>query len=336
MNGQSPEVLPGVEEQRCAACGADVLFLSTCPSCGTPVAGRSVAPDELPVLRLVGEAGPGAGGGAQRVETPGSIPEELRRAWEYRPRRARRRPGVPSAPAGPSGGLSAARPELRPTAAPAAPWPGGRVLGAAGGVPPGAVPADGRVARTRPRVSRRLLVAVLATVVLVGGAALGLREARSTARPVGPAVESFSVPGARGFVAAFPSPPVVTRIPALFVGKPYTATVYLSVSGGTEFLVGVYPFPLGFPSMSATQFLDIFARQIVGAAVPARLVPRAAGTFDGLPAVTTTSSAAGGASAARGEFVLDGHVGYFFVALGPSSTVGSAFARFAARFALAR
>jgi len=78
------EVSVKASEERCRVCDADVLFLSTCPFCSTPVGETSApTPVAVPVATTPRPAA------AARAVSRGTVPEELTRAWDRSKERAK-------------------------------------------------------------------------------------------------------------------------------------------------------------------------------------------------------------------------------------------------------
>jgi len=285
-------------EQRCRVCDADMLFLSSCVFCGTPVG--EVRPPAL--LVPVGA----------RVASRGAIPDELTRAWALKERTQRSHPGSRR---GRVGGVGPTESVRTPVAAP-----------------------DGWLAATRR--SRRLGDVsrsrwALAIVLALGVAAAAVMASMTTGQlsppsagaPQGHHAEAPQRYDAGGwtFAADFPSAPSVVRLRSSLDGRPYIATFYSAVSPKADMDVGVYPYPIGKPTMSALTFLR---RESTGAGrspVRVRLRPRATTTFQGLPALWLATTSDGGNKASFGVIVLDGHVAYEVVLTGPSSTVNESF-----------
>lgn len=186
---------------------------------------------------------------------------------------------------------------------------------------------------------------VAAVVVVAAGVTTGLIATNSSAplrsstapqggtgpkasTPASPSGKASTVPtyqaGGWPFVASFPSHPAVSRVSTSLMRSKYTATVYSAVTNGSDVTVGVYPFPLGVPKMSANTFLRTFVSQQGVRRVTGALMGSSQ-TFQGLPAVSFAQTSNGGNMADFGTVVLDGHVAYVVLVSGPATTVTSAF-----------
>jgi hypothetical protein len=108
---------------------------------------------------------------------------------------------------------------------------------------------------------------------------------------------------------SFPGKTVKASFLSKLDGVPFTATSYTNFASDGDYNVSVYPFPIGFPTMSATSFLRIFVGSVATAdefGVPDSRPT----TFRGLPALEATLAAPGGSGFTRVFVMLDGHVAY--------------------------
>ncbi len=164
-----------------------------------------------------------------------------------------------------------------------------------------------RLTRFR-RTWKRTTAVVVGTAVLAGAGAFGIIRATSPVPPPKLTVRQFAAPGAP-FAVAFQSAPTKATAPERLAGKPYEATTYTAFADGSTYSASVYPFPLGRPTMSATQFLKVFTSHIgIGDFVA---LPNARPeTFRGLPGLYTVLETPGGGIYLNVLAVLSGHIGY--------------------------
>jgi hypothetical protein len=311
------EIDLGVNDLRCRACDADVLFLSTCPNCGAPTNRDSY---EKPSKRGGGRSGGGvsaavAGGGMRGSASAGSASG------------AGGRTGGSSTAGGSSGGSSAA---------------GGRTGGSstAGAADRNAIPAALLRAWEQPKAFKgpsrlgqvrwRKLGAVSALIIVLGvaGAAVAITRAAhpptaATSSPVTrPAAITPRIFAGEGFpfIAQFPVTPVISSQQAVFAGRSYTETTYTGSSLQSDVVVTVSPFPIGKPMWTAQTFLRRLAgRQVSTKGV--RLRSGATTKVQGLPAVWIASTSEGGNFGTFGVIILDGHVAFEVIVGGPATTV---------------
>jgi hypothetical protein len=264
---------------RCAQCGADVAFLSTCIVCSTPVqAGAGAAADGRgrPRLALVDAAPRGAagadGGARARIEEP-------------------KAPVVPMPPAPQRSTVRQIEDSFQ-----------ARVLVA-------------RKARRKRRITWGLVALVLAGLLLwivlsssSSNPGPGSASTIATSPKVVSSEPSYGVPGA-SFTMSFPGKTVKASFLSKLNGIPFTATSYTNFASDGVYNVTVYPFPIGFPSMSATQFLRLWVGSV--ATTDEFGVPNSQpATYRGLPALEATLAAPGGVGYTRVFVILNGHVAY--------------------------
>jgi hypothetical protein len=171
-----------------------------------------------------------------------------------------------------------------------------------------------------------------AILVVVGGVTAGVVASVMRSSPsTPPPLRSYQAPGAP-FRAAFPAPTVETHATLRLTGIPYTSTAFTAFSGAQMYSATVYPFPIGRPTMSATQFLRIFTRSI---AAPQMLsVPGSTPTtFRGLPALGAVLVARSGNQYTKLLAVLDGHIAYVLMVSG-TSPLPPGYASFVSSFQL--
>lgn len=192
-------------------------------------------------------------------------------------------------------------------------------------------------AGTQVRRLRRPLALLAAAAVVIAGASIAAVELTSHGNPLSSTgtgsggAPKFAAPAryhARGFpfVASFPSKPTVSHQKLHLLRLPYTATTYTAQDGSTSISVGVYPLPVGNPlNYHLHQFVHAFVNTSGTAPAGATVHAGAVSTFQGVKAVSLAGTADGGTSAGFGLIVLDGHVAYEILAIGPSSSVDSTF-----------
>ncbi len=172
------------------------------------------------------------------------------------------------------------------------------------------------------RLSR--VAVTLGIVIAIAALAAGTLVLHRSVNPKDAAPATYAA-GRYSFVAAFPTAPMVTSVRARFDGKPYTETMYAASDGSTYSSVRVFPFPIGSPRTSAFTFLRRFvARNHAG---PRGGSLRAGRTtmVQGLPSLWLADAFDGGNTAFFGVIVLDGHVAYELIEMGPATTVNMDF-----------
>jgi hypothetical protein len=277
------ETNPNRSLQVCAVCDADVLFLTTCPACGTPT-GSTVAP-----ARTTGQTGQVlsyAEAARARSRTP--LPDELTRAWQA--------PAPRTRPATKSDDWTASGSGRKRTL---------------------------RLARPLAAIGALLVVALGISVAVTQ---LADHHSNSLLSPPALTPPQRYVTSGLPFEATFPATPVVSHDQLLLLKLPYTATVYSATSGSSTVSIGVYPLPLG----KAGHFsVRDFVRSFLAASdsTPAGTTLKAEGItkVHGMAEVSLATTTSGGRSAGFGTLVLDGHIAYEILAIGPASTVDSTF-----------
>ncbi|HEV8064469.1 MAG TPA: hypothetical protein VGP46_06540 [Acidimicrobiales bacterium] len=186
--------------------------------------------------------------------------------------------------------------------------------------------------RRRVFGSRALLIT--AVVVLAGAGAyaattgLGHHSTPGVSAPTAP-----QLPGAPGiyhagpwvFTAKFPTNPVSVHAGARLGGKPYTLTTFSAAVGTSDTSVTVFPFPIGKLSTSADAFLRHFVSHDAAAPNGGTLKAGKSTRVQGFPALWIASTFDGGNSAMFGVVVLDGHVAWELMEMGPATTVTTSF-----------
>lgn len=296
------------DAQRCRVCDADVLFLATCPACGTPTRADTplaVVPapskqDDLSDERSAETIRLSFAEAARaRAKAHAPLPQELLRAWQPVPDRSQ-----PAAK--PDEWLSATR--------------RGRVKGQA------------KLSSKR----RNWLIGLAVLAVVAIGTPLGLKEfsANNAQHKLSaPALipEQTYTPGGYPISARFPTVPSVVRVPLSLAGSSYTATIYTSTSGSTAVTIGVYPFPIGkLTTTSPAAFLRGFIKG--GAISTAHLHDGGQTVVEGLPAARLAATIHGGTLADFGVMVLDGHYAVEVLASGPATTVDKTFQQVMSNF----
>jgi hypothetical protein len=328
------EIDLGVNDLRCRACDADVLFLSTCPNCGAPTNRDSY---EKPSKRGGGRSGGGgsaavAGGGTRGSASAGSASGAGGRSGTGRAGRS----GAASVIGASSAvGTSAA---FGPSSA-----AGGRTgcSSTAGAADRNAIPAALLRAWEQPKASKgpsrlgqvrwRKLGAVSALIVVLGVAGATVAITRAAHPPTAATSSPLTRPAAATtprifagegfpFIAQFPVTPVISSQQAVFAGRSYTETTYTGSSLRSDVVVTVRPFPIGKPMGTAQTFLRRLAgRQVSTKGV--RLRSGATTKVQGLPAVWIASTSEGGNFGTFGVIILDGHVAFEVIVGGPATTV---------------
>ncbi|HEV2360993.1 MAG TPA: hypothetical protein VGS21_04780 [Acidimicrobiales bacterium] len=175
--------------------------------------------------------------------------------------------------------------------------------------------------RKRSKGSRKPL-AIVAGVAVVGaalaaGAALEMSgHARTAVQPPKVAAHPFMTAdyafGGVSFAVSMPPNPASRVFPQALAGIPYRAATYTSQLAGVGYSVGVYPYPIGKPIMSADKFLTIMTREMAKTQGLKASAP-AASTLNGLPAVKTTLVNPSHTLFIEVFAVLQGHVGYMLM-----------------------
>ncbi len=173
-----------------------------------------------------------------------------------------------------------------------------------------------------PRLAVCLVIVLAMAAVAAGTIALHRSNHPAQASP-----QTYSV-GRYKFVASFPTAPAVTSIAARFDRLSYTETIYSAYQGSSYSSVEVFPFPIGKPKKTtADAFLRRFVARSRTGPGGARLTPGRATTVQGLPSLWLAAAFNGGNTAFFGVIVLDGHVAYELVEMGPATTVNTDFER---------
>ncbi len=280
---------------RCRVCDADILFLSTCPACGAPA---DTAPTPDGALHRAGPGPVPATGSAQVVRLG-----DATRPRSRTPQAAGRAPAR-AAPA--SSGRPTRPPDEWTAAAPARTGGAKRLTAALG------------------------LVAVLAIGAGLVASGLSSRARQQGATPSLLAPRSFRA-GGFPFTAALPSAPAASHNHLRLAAKGYVATVYSSASDGVTVSIGVYPFPVGSPAgFHLRSFVSAF---LTKSAQHGTLSMARTTRFDGVKAVRLAG--VGGRTGGIGMVVLDGHVAYEVLVLGPSSLAVPLFHEVMAHFRIA-
>jgi hypothetical protein len=182
--------------------------------------------------------------------------------------------------------------------------------------------------------SRSRALAIAAAVALAGSAFVaGTSLLRSHSSPQGSAPTAPVLPDAPGiysagawtFTAKFPATPVSVRAGARLDGKGYTVTTFSASVGASNTSVSVFPFPIGKVSTDAGTFLRHFVKTNDSAPNGGTLKAGKSTTVQGYPALWIASTFDGGNSAMFGVVVLDGHVAWELIEMGPATTVTTSF-----------
>jgi hypothetical protein len=286
----SRETLPTASEQRCPKCDADVLFLSTCPHCGTRIRELGLPLNVLPFGAPPARGTPAAQTN-QRVPRKSGIPDELIRAWD-RPAQAPSRKAVK------------ARDEF--------------ALG------------NGRSSVSHAVRNRGLKVflgaAVAIGAVAAGAMALNGHKSSPPAQAASTPVQFSATVSQLNFQETFPATPTVLHTPARFDGRPYVVTSYSANAGTNDLIVSVLPFPVGKPPKTgAYKFLKGFVAHQNIVPNAGRLHAGRATRVEGLPSAWLAATANGGNWALFGVIILDGHVAWEVLEIGPATSVTSNF-----------
>ncbi len=190
--------------------------------------------------------------------------------------------------------------------------------------------ASGSAAKRTLRRARPLAaIAVVLAIAIAISIAVTQASDHHTASVLSPPVLSSPqryVATGLPFEATFPTKPVVSHDQLRLLNLPYTATVYSATAGSSTVSIGIYPLPLGKPGHFS---VGAFVRNFLGAGgvTPAGTTLSSDGItkVDGMATVFLAATTDGGASAGFGRLVLDGHIAYEILAIGPATTIDSTF-----------
>ncbi len=184
--------------------------------------------------------------------------------------------------------------------------------------------------------ARRLTIALGLVAALAVGAGLVASGLTSRIRQPG-ATPNLLPPrlfrgGGFPFTASLPSAPATSHTRLVLANRRYVATVYSSAAGGVTASIGVYPFPVGSPArFHLRSFVSAFLAK--GSAQRGGLSMARTTRVEGMKAVPLTG--VGGRAGGIGMVVLDGHVAYEVLVLGPSRLAAPLFREVMAHFRVA-